>query len=145
MSALEFPPGSRHTDTSPSTTFPRGQAGRDQAPPQRSLSRQHGGWDTDLDATISAARDGWPTPPELTSQIERMLPHAAGYWHAADNLIGLLKVMQLAEQARTGLPWVHQIITSRGKVPGMATWLAVGWLRSLSEGQAVNDETRPPV
>ena len=72
-----------------------------------------------------------------------MLPHAAGYWHAADNLIGLLKVMQLAEQARTGLPWVHQIITSRGKVPGMVTWLAVGWLRSLSEGQAVNDETRP--
>jgi len=28
-------------------------------------------------------------------------------------------------------------------VPGMVTWLAVGWLRSLSEGQAVNDETRP--
>lgn len=99
--------------------------------------------DTDPDATISAARDGWPTPPELNSQIERMLPHAAGFWHVADNLIGLMKTMPLAEQARTGLPWVHQIMTSRGKVPGMGTWLAVGWLRSLSEGRAVNDEMRP--
>ena len=99
--------------------------------------------DTDPDATISAARDGWPTPPELTSQIERLLPHAAGYWHAADNLIGLLKTMPLADQARTGLPWVHQIITSRGKMPGMGTWLAVEWLRSLGDGHAVNDETRP--
>jgi len=98
--------------------------------------------DTDPDATISAARDGWPTPPELASQIERLLPPAAGYWRAADNLIGLLKTMPLADQARTGLPWVHQIITSRGKEPGMGTWLAVEWLRSLGEGHAVNDETR---
>ena len=79
--------------------------------------------DTDPDATISAARDGWPTPPELTRQIERLLPHAAGYWHAADNLIGLLKTMPLADQARTGLPWVHQIITSRA---GRPAW-ARGW------------------
>jgi hypothetical protein len=99
--------------------------------------------DTDSDATISAARDGWPTPPELTRQIERLLPHAAGYWHAADNLIGLLKTMPLADQARTGLPWVHQIITSRSKVSAMGTWLAVKWLRSLDQGHAVNDETRP--
>ena len=99
--------------------------------------------DTDPDATISAARDGWPTPPELASQIERLLPHVLGYWHAADNLIGLLKTMPLVDQARTGLPWVHQIITSRGKIPGMGTWLAVEWLRSLGDGHAVNDETQP--
>ena len=99
--------------------------------------------DTDPDATISAARDGWPTPPELTKQIERLLPQAAGYWHAADNLIGLLKTMPVADQARIGLPWVHQIITSRSKEPGMGAWLAVEWLRSLGEGHAVNDETRP--
>jgi hypothetical protein len=101
------------------------------------------GWDSDPDATISTARDGWPAPRELTSQIERMLPHAAGYWHAADNLIGLLKTMPVIDQARTGLRWVHQIITSRGKVPGMGSWLCLEWLRSLDEGHAVDDETRP--
>ena len=99
--------------------------------------------DTEADATISAARDGWPTPLELASQIERLLPHAAGYWHAADNLIGLLKTMPVADQAHTGLPWVHQLITSRGKEPGIGTWLAVEWLRSLGEAHAVKDETRP--
>jgi hypothetical protein len=101
------------------------------------------GWDADPDAAISAARADWPTSAELISQIERMLPHAVGYWHAADNLIGLLKTMPLADQARTGLPWVHQIITSRGKEPGLGTWLTVEWLRSLGEGHAVDDEIRP--
>jgi hypothetical protein len=72
-----------------------------------------------------------------------MLSHAAGYWHAADNLIGLLKTMPVTDQAHTGLPWVHQIITSRGKIPGMGSWLCVEWLRSLDEGHAVDDETRP--
>jgi hypothetical protein len=101
------------------------------------------GWDPDPDATVSAARDGWPTPSELTSQIERLLPHAAGYWHAADNLIGLLKTIPVGDQARMGLPWIHQIMTSRSKQPGMGTWLTVEWLRSLSEMHAVNDEARP--
>ena len=86
---------------------------------------------------------GWPTPPELNSQIERVMPHAAGYWHAVDKLIGLLKTMPLAEQARTGLPWVHQVIASRSRVPGMGTWLTVEWLRSLHEGRAVDDSVRP--
>ena len=31
----------------------------------------------------------------------------------------------------------------RRKIPGMGTWLAVEWLRSLGEGHAVNDETQP--
>jgi hypothetical protein len=99
--------------------------------------------DTDPDATISAACEGWPTAPELTSQVERLLPRAAGYWRVADNLIGLLKTVPLADQACTGLPWIHQIIISRGKKPGMGAWLAVEWLRSLGEGHVVNDETRP--
>lgn len=99
--------------------------------------------DSDPDATISTARAGWPTPPELNSQIERLLPHAVGYWHAADKLIGLLKTMPLAEQARTGLPWVHRVIASRSRVPGMGTWLTVEWLRSLNEGRAVDDSVRP--
>ncbi len=100
-------------------------------------------WDTDPDATISAASEGWPAPAELASQIERLLPYAAGYWHVADNLIGLLKALPVADQARTGLPWVHLIITGRERMPGMGTWLAVEWLRSLSEGNAVDDATRP--
>jgi hypothetical protein len=100
-------------------------------------------WDTDPDAAISAARDGWPAPSELGSQIGRLLPRAAGYWHVADQLVGLLRATPLAEQASTGLPWVHQVIAGRGRVPGLGTWLTVGWLRSLSEGNAVEDEARP--
>jgi hypothetical protein len=42
-------------------------------------------------AAISAARDGCPTPQELSTQIERWLLHGAGHWHAADSLIGLLQ------------------------------------------------------
>jgi hypothetical protein len=51
--------------------------------------------------------------------------------------------MPVADQAWTGLPWVHQIITRRGKEPGMGTWLAVEWLRSLAEGHAVDDKHGP--
>lgn len=46
-------------------------------------------WDSDPDATVSAARGGWPAPLELASQIERTLPFAAGHWHVADTLISL--------------------------------------------------------
>ncbi len=99
--------------------------------------------DRDPDAALSAARDGWPTPLELSSQIERMLPLAAGHWHAADKLIGLLKTVPLAEQADIGLPWIHQILTSRDRIPGMSTWRTVGWLRSIDEGNAVGDPVRP--
>jgi hypothetical protein len=39
---------------------------------------------------------------------------------------------------------VHQVIASCSKKPGgLPTWLAVEWLRSLSEGRAVSAETRP--
>jgi hypothetical protein len=100
-------------------------------------------WDSDPDAAVSAARGGWPHPLEPVSEIERMLPLAAGYWHAADKLVGLLQTAPLAEQARTGLPWVHQILASRSRIPGMGTWRAVGWLRSLEEGGAVNGPLRP--
>ncbi len=98
--------------------------------------------DTDPDASIRAARDGWPTPGELNGLIERMLPHAVGYWRAADSLIGLLRTMPLADQANVGLPWIHKIVTNR-RVPGMGTWLAVEWLRSLSEANALDNAVRP--
>ena len=94
--------------------------------------------DTDPDATISTARDGWPTPPELACRIERLLPHAAGYWHGADNLIGLLNhAVDRSGPHRTamGPPDHHK----PRKIPGMGTWLAVEWLRSLGEGHAVNE------
>jgi hypothetical protein len=35
-------------------------------------------WDIDPNATVSAARNGWPAPSELVSQIERLLPYASG-------------------------------------------------------------------
>ena len=84
------------------------------------------GWDTDPDAAISAARDGWPAPHELTSQIERMLPHAAGYWHAADNLIGLLRTMPLTDQAAWACPGSTRSSRSRSKMPGMGTLAGSG-------------------
>jgi hypothetical protein len=100
-------------------------------------------WDGNADAVISAARDGWPGPRSLASQIERLLPVAAGWWHAADNLIGLLRTAPLTDQARLGLPWIHRIIASRGRNPGLPAWLAVEWLRSLDEARAVSAGTRP--
>ena len=101
-------------------------------------------WGGGADAAVSAAADGWPAPHSLAGQIERLLPAAVGHWHAADNLIGLLRTAPLPDQARIGLPWVHRVIASRSKRPGgMPTWFAVEWLRSLSEGHVVSAETRP--
>jgi hypothetical protein len=99
--------------------------------------------DGDPMAAISAARNGWPTPQELATQIERWLPHAVGHWHAADNLIGLLQTTPLADQARIGLPWVHKIIASPRRSLGMGTWLSVEWLGSLRDAQVLDAATWP--
>lgn len=99
--------------------------------------------DSDPMAAISAARNGWPTPPELSAQIERWLPYAAGHWHAADNLIGLLRTTPQADQARIGLPWVHKIIASPRRSLGMGTWLSVEWLGSLRDAQVLDAATWP--
>jgi hypothetical protein len=100
------------------------------------------GWDTDIDAVLRAARDGWPAPAEVSSQVERLLPRAAGHWGAADHLIGLLGTVPPTEQARIGLPWVHQVITGR-RAPGWPTFRTLEWLRSLREENAVNDQAWP--
>jgi len=99
--------------------------------------------DGDPMAAISAARNGWPTPQELATQIERWLPHAAGHWHAADNLIGLLRTTPPADQARIGLPWVHKIVASPRRSLGMGTWLSVEWLGSLRDAQVLDAATWP--
>ena len=94
-------------------------------------------------AAIRAARNGWPAPQELATQIERWLLHAAGHWHAADNLIGLLQTTPPADQARIGLPWVHKIIASPRRTHGMGTWLSVEWLGSLRDAQVLDAATWP--
>lgn len=99
--------------------------------------------DRDPMAAIIAARDGWPTPQELRAQIERWLLRAAGHWHAADNLIGLLQTTPPADQARIGLPWVHKIIIGSRRSPGMGTWLSVEWLGSLRDAQVLDAATWP--
>jgi hypothetical protein len=99
--------------------------------------------DRDPMATISAAADGWPTPQELTAQIKRWLPHAVSHWHTADNLIGLLQTTPPADQARLGLPWMHEIITSPRRAHGMGTFLGVEWLGSLRAAQVLGPDTWP--
>jgi hypothetical protein len=94
-------------------------------------------------AAISAASNGWPTPQELGAQIERWLSYAAGHLHAADNLIGLLRTIPPADQARIGLPWVHKIIASARESLGMGTWLSVEWLSSLRDAQVLDAATWP--
>ena len=73
----------------------------------------------------------------------RWLPHAAGQPHAADNLIGLLRTLPLAEQARTGLPWVHEVILSADRGYSRSSWRAVEWLTSLRDGHVLGPTTRP--
>jgi hypothetical protein len=94
-------------------------------------------------ATMKAARSGWPTPQELNRQIERWLPHAAGQPHAADNLIGLLETLPLAEQAQTGLPWMHTLILPPGRGYTRGSWRAVEWLASLRDGHVLDATIRP--
>jgi hypothetical protein len=94
-------------------------------------------------ATMRAAREGWPTPAELNGQIERWLPHAADSGQAADNLIGLLETLPLAEQARTGLPWVDKVILPAGRGDTRGSFRAVEWLASLRDGHVLDASTRP--
>jgi hypothetical protein len=99
--------------------------------------------DPDPTASISAAAEGWPSPQDLAAQIERWLPHAAGRWHAADSLIGLLRTTPPADQASVGLPWVHKIIVGTPRHHGMGTWLSVGWLDSLRNAQVLDAAALP--
>jgi len=94
-------------------------------------------------AAMRAARNGWPAPLELAPQIERWLLRAAGHWHAADNLIGLLQTTPPADQAGIGLPWVHKIIAGPRRTHGMGTWLSVEWLGSLHDAQVLDAATWP--
>jgi hypothetical protein len=52
----------------------------------------------------------WPNPVELTPQIERWLPVAAGHREPVDALAHLLYQLPPEQQARVGLPWMEQLI-----------------------------------
>jgi hypothetical protein len=99
--------------------------------------------DSDPVGTMAAARTGWPTPDGLRDRIERWLPHATGQRHAADNLVGLLQTAPLATQAQLGLPWMRALILTHGTWTNRGTWHAVDWLRSLRDGNVLDDQTRP--
>ncbi|MEV8441908.1 hypothetical protein AB0425_31400 [Actinosynnema sp. NPDC051121] len=105
-------------------------------------SPQHSVSDSNPGGTTSAAHAGWPTPEELLSRIERWLPHAAGQRHAADDLIGLLKVAPLTTQASLGLPWVQKIVTGGRQWDHRRTWYTIDWLKSLRDGQVLDDTTQ---
>jgi hypothetical protein len=99
--------------------------------------------DCDPVGTMAAARSGWPTPDDLRDRIERWLPYATGQRHAADNLVGLLQTAPLTTQAQLGLLWMRTLILTNSAWSNRGTWHAVDWLRSLRDGNVLDNQTRP--
>jgi len=63
--------------------------------------------------------------------------------NAADSLIGLLQTTPPVDQARTGLAWIREIITSPRRTYNMGTFLSIQWLGSLRDAQVLDVATWP--
>jgi len=98
--------------------------------------------DGELEATLVAARVGWPTPEELASRIERWLPLAAGEGWCVDALIGLLDVAPFPEQASRGLPWMLRLVEGHIE-SAQGSFRLPSWLQRVRDAAVLDATTRP--
>lgn len=87
--------------------------------------------DTNIDATLEAARATWIAPDELEGSIERWLPFAVREPMAVDAVVELAKCGGVAWQASRGLELVERTIADGyGEVAGR-TWHLTDWLKEV--------------
>lgn len=98
--------------------------------------------DRAIDATIAAARVGWPSIEELASRIELWLPLAAGDQWSVDALVGFLEAAPIREQADRGLPWMLRLVNEQFEV-ACGAFRLTSWLRSLRDAGVLGATTRP--
>ncbi len=87
--------------------------------------------DTNIDATLEAARAAWIAPDELEGSIERWLPFAEREPMAIDAVVELAKCGTVAWQASRGLELVERTIAGGYGEIASRTWHLMDWLKEV--------------
>lgn len=75
----------------------------------------------------------WTDALGWRSAVETWLPLAAGHPDCVDSLIGLVRTLPLADQVRTGLPWVVSLVRAHVKTVVRRTFYLTSWLKEIRE------------
>lgn len=98
--------------------------------------------DNDIDATLTAASDGWVNLETARPRIERWLPYAEGCPRCADALVGFLRTLPPATQADEGLPYVRRVVEGQAASIDRRSHLLSAWLKDLDQSGAVTHPLR---
>lgn len=99
--------------------------------------------DSDIDATLAAASDGWVNLETARTRIERWVPHAEGCPRCADALVGFIRTLPPATQADEGLTYVRRVVEGQATGIDRRSHLLSAWLKELDQSGAVTDRLRP--
>lgn len=89
--------------------------------------------DTDIDATLAAARAAWIEPSALEGFIERWLPFARGEPKAVDAVVEFAKCADLGWQTSSGLELVERTIADGCDEVASRTWHLADWLKEIRQ------------
>lgn len=87
--------------------------------------------DTNIDATLEAARTSWIAPGDLDDRVERWLPFAEREPMAVDAVVELAKCGGVAWQTSRGLELVERIIAGGYNEIASRTWHLTDWLKEI--------------
>lgn len=97
--------------------------------------------DTDMDATLNAARSDWLHPDVIAELVEeRWLPIARGRASTLDALVQLARCAQPHWQATTGLMWAEQLINEDCSVFASRSWHIIDWLEVVRASGHLDQE-----
>lgn len=98
--------------------------------------------DTTIDATLTAAGNGWVDLETARPRIERWLPQAAGCPRCADALVGFLRTLPSEVQADEGLTYLRQVIEGHADSIDRRSHLVSAWLKDLDQAGNVTGPLR---
>jgi hypothetical protein len=93
--------------------------------------------DTDIDATLARAREGWLHPDTIADLVARWIKIARHEPKALDALAQLGKCAPLEWQRDTGLIWAEQLTDANYRVMANQCWYLTDWLKTLHSRDAM--------
>jgi hypothetical protein len=98
--------------------------------------------DTNIDATLDAARFSWISLDVARPRIERWMPHALGSAHCVDSLVQFLRTTSIDAQVIEGLPWVRRLIEGHAGAIARRSYFVSDWLAELRDSGLLVGELR---
>lgn len=80
---------------------------------------------------LKGPREEWRDPLRWRDAIEQWISVAAGRGRAVDALIAVLQALPGRDQARTGLPWIKELIGSDSRAVAQESSSIVEWLTEM--------------